>query len=196
MLITPKCIVTYSDRRENIFMSSYSYEERKGIKPISWDYFNQLCKDLCVEISRFNPDIVLAIARGGLYPGTLISHILQKELYPIRITRRVNDLIKYKTPVWLIKPPKIIKDKKILIVDEVCDSGETLEIVTKSAKDLGASEIKTAVLYSHTKGKNIPDYIGVVTDELVINPWDKEILKDGKFIHHPEYTEALNQQGK
>lgn len=177
-------------------MNSYSYKERKGVKPILWDYFNQLCKDLCLEIEKFNPDIILGIARGGLYPATLISHILQKELYPIRITRRVNDIVKYKTPVWLMKPPEIVKEKKVLIVDEVCDSGETLEIVRKSVEELEAKEIKTAVLYSHTKGKNIPDYIGIVTDELIINPWDKEILKDGKFIQHPEYTEALSKQEK
>lgn len=59
---------------------------------------------------------------------------------------------------------------------------------------MGADEVKCAVLYSHKKGKDIPDYIGLITDELILNPWDREILKDGKYIFHPEYVSALEKQ--
>jgi hypothetical protein len=41
----------------------------------------------------------------------------------------------------------------------------------------------------------VPDYIGLITDELLLNPWDREILRDGTFQFHPEYVEALVQQG-
>jgi hypothetical protein len=59
---------------------------------------------------------------------------------------------------------------------------------------LGAASAKSAVLYAHTWGANIPDYIGIITDGLVLNPWDREILQEQNFVFHPEYVEALKQQ--
>jgi hypothetical protein len=41
----------------------------------------------------------------------------------------------------------------------------------------------------------VPDYIGLISDELLLNPWDREILANGKFQFHPEYAGALKQQG-
>ena len=58
-----------------------------------------------------------------------------------------------------------------------------------------ALAVKSAVLYAHTKGASVPDYIGLLTDELLLNPWDREILRDGTFQFHPEYVKALTQQG-
>jgi hypothetical protein len=60
---------------------------------------------------------------------------------------------------------------------------------------LGASLVKNAVLYAHTKAAHVPDYIGIITDELLLNPWDREILREGKFHFQPEYVEALMHQG-
>ena len=82
----------------------------------------------------------------------------------------------------------------MLIVDEISDTGETLLMVKERAKSLGASVTKSAVLYAHSSGVDVPDYIGLVTDALVLNPWDREILRDGTFRFHPEYAEALKRQ--
>src|SRR5260370_7865773 len=55
----------------------YSYEKRKGILPISWqDYFRPY-KGLALAISAYEPEIILGIARGGLYAATLLSHRLE-----------------------------------------------------------------------------------------------------------------------
>jgi hypothetical protein len=50
-------------------------------------------------------------------------------------------------------------------------------------------------MYAHTWGAGIPDYIGLISDALLLNPWDREILRDGRFQFHPEYVEALALQG-
>ena len=136
----------------------------------------------------------MPIGRGGYYPGTLLAHILQTELYPIRISRRITDVVKYERPQWIIEPPAEVADRKVLIVDEICSMGETISKVKEKAAELGAAVIKSAVLYAHSWGINVPDYIGLITDELVLNPWDREILSDGKFGFHPEYVEALAYQ--
>jgi hypothetical protein len=67
--------------------------------------------------------------------------------------------------------------------------------VKNKCLDLGASTVKSAVLYAHTKAVHVPDYIGIITDELLLNPWDREVLRDGEFLFNPEYAEALLQQG-
>jgi hypoxanthine phosphoribosyltransferase len=173
----------------------YDYQNRKDIRPISWEEFHGICKGLAEAVFRFGPELILAVGRGGFYPGTLIAHMLQAELYPVRVSRRVNDIIKHKSPQWLVEPPAVVKDRRVLIVDEICATGETILMVKEKVKALGARAIRSAVLYSHTWGTSVPDYIGLITDALLLNPWDREILKEGAFQFHPEYAKALAQQG-
>jgi hypoxanthine phosphoribosyltransferase len=173
----------------------YDYSTRKGIRPISWEDFHGICKALALSVSEFQPELILPIGRGGYYPGTLLAHLLQVELFPVRLSRRVNDIVKYKDPRWIISPPAEVAQRRVLVVDEICDSGQTISMVKEKTLALGASLVKSAVLYAHTRSINGPDYIGIITDELVMNPWDREILRDGSFIFHPEYLQALEHQG-
>lgn len=174
---------------------SYNYANRSGLHPISWEDFHGLCKALALAVEAFHPDAIVPIGRGGYYPGALLAHMLQVEIYPVRISRRVNDIVQHDQPRWIVAPPEIIAGQRILVVDEICDSGETLRLVVEKCLAMGANEVKSAVLYSHTRSAHIPDYIGLITDELLMNPWDREILRDGTFQFHPEYADALRQQG-
>jgi len=173
----------------------YDYENRAGIRPISWQDFHGLCKGLAVAVSPFEPEIILPIGRAGYYPGTLIAHMLQCDIYPIRLSRRVKDVVAHQTPQWLLEPPKVVQGRRVVIVDEICSTGETINVVSRKVAAMGAQAVKSAVLYAHSKGVLIPDYIGLISDALLLNPWDREIWKDGKFQFHPEYVEALEQQG-
>jgi hypoxanthine phosphoribosyltransferase len=173
----------------------YDYSTRKGIHPITWEDFHGLCKGLVIAVAPFEPEIILAVGRGGFYPGTLIAHLLRAEIYPVRISRRVNDIVRYERPQWLVRPPDLVKARRALIVDEISSTGETIALVKQEAESLGAAEVRSAVLYAHTWGTGTPDYIGLITDALILNPWDREILEDGQFVVHPEYAEALEQQG-
>jgi hypoxanthine phosphoribosyltransferase len=173
----------------------YDYSTRRGVLPISWEDFHGICKGLVVAIAPFDPEIILAISRGGHYPGTLISHIMQRELYSVRLTRRVNDIPTYDTPRWLARPPRAVEGKRVLVVDEICGKGETLSMVKSEVEKLGSTEVRSAVMYAHTWGVALPDYIGLVSDALILNPWDREIFRDGAFEPHPEYRGAFEQQG-
>ena len=106
-----------------MYENPYDYENRVGIRPISWEDFHGLCKGLVVAIAAFQPEIILPIGRGGYYPGTLIAHMLQVELYPIRLSRRVHDAVIYQTPKWLVEPPITVKNRRVLIVDEISSTG-------------------------------------------------------------------------
>lgn len=175
--------------------NSYDYSTRKDVHPISWEDFHGICKALALSVAQFQPEVILPIGRGGYYPGTLLAHLLQAEVFPVRVSRRIRDIVVYKEPQWIVAPPAEVARSRVLVVDEICDSGETLLLVREKALALGASAARTAVLYSHTRGVRVPDYIGMITDELLLNPWDREIIREGKFIFNPEYVEALAQQG-
>ncbi len=96
--------------------------------------------------------------------------------------------------VGCVEPPPAVAGKRVLVVDEISSSGETLRMVRDKLVHIGARQVRCAVLYAHTRGVDIPDYIGIITDALVLNPWDREILRDGQFIFHPEYRTALLEQ--
>jgi hypoxanthine phosphoribosyltransferase len=173
----------------------YDYENRTAVQPVSWGEFHSLCKGLVVAISRFQPEIILPVGRGGYYPGTLIAHMLQVGLYPVQLSRRVRDIVTHQNPQWIVAPPASVQDRRVLIVDEICSTGETITMVREKVTALGAHTVKSAVLYAHTRGVSVPDFVGLISDALILNPWDREIYKDGRFQFHPEYVEALTHQG-
>jgi hypoxanthine phosphoribosyltransferase len=175
--------------------NSYDYSHRQGILPISWDDMHGLCKGLARAISAYDPHMVLGVARGGLYPGTLIAHMLQKEFYPIRLSRRVDDVVVHAHPQWHVPPPESVAGKRVLVVDEIVSTGETVRAVRDRVLDLGAADVRVAVLYAHTWGTGAADYIGQISDALILNPWDREIFLGGEFCWHPEYVDAMARQG-
>jgi hypoxanthine phosphoribosyltransferase len=174
----------------------YDYTRRDGVRAISWNDFHGICKALALVVSAFDPEAIVAVARGGLYPGTLLSHLLRRELHPVRLTRRVDDVVVHETPVWIVEPSTLLKGKRVLVVDEIVSTGETIAIVAGRVRDLGAAEVRTAVMYAHSWGLDRADYVGLVSDALLLNPWDREALTaDGRFDWHPEYRGAFEQQG-
>jgi hypoxanthine phosphoribosyltransferase len=173
----------------------YGYSTRKGLLSISWADFHGICKALARAAFCFRPEIVLPIGRGGYYPGTLIAHLLQTEVYPVRVSRRVRDAVTYDRPRWLVPPPPLVEGRRVLVVDEICSSGESLPMVKDRVVAMGAREARCAVLYAHSGGVSVPDYVGLVTDALLLNPWDREILTEDGFQFHPEYVAALAEQG-
>ncbi|KKS94534.1 MAG: Phosphoribosyltransferase [Microgenomates group bacterium GW2011_GWC1_43_13] len=174
----------------------YPYKEKVGIRPVSWEVFHRLCKGLVQNIAKYDPDVIVGNGRGGLMAATLVSHMLQKDLFPIRISRRENNVIKHERPVWSVLPAKDLKRKKVLVVDEICDTGETLNMITAKCWEMKPADVKTAVLYSRVKGQGIPDYIGVITEELIVNIWDSEIFDQAakKFKFHPDYITGFQMQ--
>ena len=76
---------------------------------------NTLCREITLD--KFNPEVVVGISRGGLLPGVMMSHWMEKPFKPIKAALRDH-------PEWEDYLPRKT-DKRVLIVDDVCDSGET-----------------------------------------------------------------------
>src|SRR5581483_7310300 len=177
-------------------MKSYDYVHRQGVRALSWDDFVHLSGQLAEELVRAQIEIVVGIARAGLLPATLVACMLRCELYPVRVTRRVQDEVRFATPVWRVPLATEVAGKVVTVIDEIADTGETLALVAERARALGASRVITATLVSHSWAQPAPDVCALVSDKLIMFPWDQRVLAAGKWQLHPEIAGALEIQGK
>ena len=174
---------------------SYDYATRKGVDEISWERFAELARVLAEKLATRQVEVVVGTARAGLFPATAVACSLRRELYPVRITRRLNDEVVYDKPVWKVDVAPDVAGKVVVVVDEIADTGETLALVAERVREKGATEVITATLISHSWAKPMPDATALVTDALVLFPWDREVWLDGRWQPHPELASALNAQG-
>ena len=175
-------------------MKSYDYSQRKGVEEISWERFAGLAATLAQRLAVENIEVVVGIARAGLFPATAVACALRKELFPVRITRRQNDLVTFQQPVWKVDVSKEVESKVVAVIDEIADTGETLRLVEQRVQERGAVRVVTACLVGHSWARPAPNIVALVTDALVIFPWDKQVYQDGKWQAHPELVEALKLQ--
>ncbi len=176
-------------------MQSYDYDHRQGVREISWEEFAALAAQLAEQLEPAAIEIVIGIARAGLFPATAVACSLRRELYPVRVTRRVNDEVAFKTPVWRVPVTQDVAGKVVAVVDEIADTGETLAMVADAVRAQGAARVVTACLVRHSWARPAPDACALVSDALVIFPWDRRVLLDGQWQPHPEIVSALKAQG-
>ncbi|MCX9010188.1 MAG: phosphoribosyltransferase [Candidatus Methanoperedens sp.] len=144
---------------------------------VSWDEAHLLAKDLARKVKRsgYKPDLIIGIARGGLVPARIMcDYLLQKDLASIKIEHwgiaatRGKAKIKYALPAGLD-----ISGKRILVVDDVADTGESYAVVMDYINGLSPAEIRTAALHYKTNSTFIPDYWSEKQDawKWIIYPW-------------------------
>ena len=146
------------------------------------------------QLAQFEVDIIVGIARAGLFPATAVACALRCELFPVRVTRRINDVVTHQRPVWKVDVSSEVAGKIVAVIDEMADTGETLTLVADRATELGAARVVTASLVAHSWAQPQPDVVALVTDAFVIFPWDKRIYDDAHWQLHPELKAALQLQ--
>ncbi len=92
-------------------MPSYDYAHRSGVEAITWDRFAELTRTLVEKLAPFNIEAVVGTARAGLFPATAVCPMLRRELYPARVSRRVNDAVKFRHPQWTVDAAPAVRDK-------------------------------------------------------------------------------------
>jgi hypoxanthine phosphoribosyltransferase len=175
-------------------VKSYDYAHRQGVRSISWEEFARLAAQLAEKLDQAGVEVIVGIARAGLIPATTVACNLRRELYPVRVTRRVNDKVRYSSPVWKVPVSPEVAGKVVAVVDEIADTGETLALVAGSVREQGAVHVVTATLASHSWANPPPTVSALVTDELVIFPWDQQVFMEGHWKPHPEIVAALKAQ--
>jgi hypoxanthine phosphoribosyltransferase len=106
----------------------------------------------------------------------------------------LNDQVTFKHPVWKVDVSNEVAGKLVAVVDEIADTGETLRLVAQRVQEQGAARVITTCLVSHSWAKPAPDHVALLTDALVIFPWDKQVYQDGLWQTNSELVEALKFQ--
>ena len=141
-----------------------------------WDEVYELCRILAKKIreSNFKPDAIVAVARGGWVPARILADLLfVKELYSVKAEHW--GIVATPTGKAKITQPLTVdlSGKSVLVVDDVADTGETVEIVAKHVMERNAKEVRTAVIdFKHTS-KFVPDYYAKEMENWawIVYPW-------------------------
>jgi hypoxanthine phosphoribosyltransferase len=96
-------------------------------------------------------------------------------------------------PVVIAGPPRIVAARRVLIVDETCDTGATMKLGLNAVRELHPAAVKTAV--SFRTGDYRPDFYALQTDNFIILPWDREVIIDGEIVMRPDYAVKLKELG-
>lgn len=155
------------------------------------------CKNL-EEAELF--DKVVTIPKGGLYPANIVTREIACRSIDILAAAmgsyKPGTTTRGKIIYGQLPSREDVEGKNLLIIDEVCDSGRTLLDLVNRLKELGAKQIKTAVLH-YKPGKNetgfIPDWYVEETDEWIVYPWEINEFKGRsakpKVMKHPAWTD-------
>ena len=131
----------------------------------------------------WEPDLIVSINRGGLVAGVYLSHALDKPHYPISYQTRDNDTSYHDKGLYdrIMMPPVLDKDKRILLVDDINDSGKTFtDIMNFWSEKMNVSlvqlceKIKTVSLIERSGSSWAVDYTPKVLDtkQWVVFPWE------------------------
>ena len=147
----------------------------EGKAILTWETFGDATDELATQIhnSDFDPEIVIAVARGGMIPGGALTYSLG-----VKLTDAIN--VEFYTDVEETLPDPVllapmldtdsIRGKRILVVDDVADSGRTLALVLKLLRGFGA-DVRSAVLYAKPTTVISPDFVWKATDKWIVFPW-------------------------
>jgi len=131
------------------------------VRYVTWGEAIKLCYKLAKEVvdSGYKPDVIVSIMRGGVVPALIVSDILNVDsFYALRVKHWGIAEEVYSVPVVEQLPQGKIEGKKVLVVDEVADTGKTLDVAVKELLKLGPAEVRSAVLHLKPNSVIIPDY--------------------------------------
>lgn len=142
---------------------------------LSWEGLGAATEDLAHEVvdSGFRPEILIAVARGGMLLAGSLTYALGVKLTDAINVEFYTDVNSTLPDPVLLAPmldTKAIAGKQLLIVDDVADSGRTLGLVIKLLRGFGA-EVRSAVLYAKPSTIVEPDYVWKRTDKWIVFPW-------------------------
>lgn len=124
-----------------------------------------------MHLEHYVPDVVIGITRGGLVPAVYVSHYFNKPLKTLEVSFRDSGV--KESCVEIVH--MVRNGNKVLIVDDICDSGETLEWIYNEVKSFNLQYIdwmKTMVLiHNDACQKFDPDFIGTHVNKVEKNVW-------------------------
>src|SRR6202522_3596878 len=145
---------------------------------LTWQAFGQASRELAQAIADdgFEPDLILSIARGGLFLAGSLGYALSvKNLHVMNVEFYNGVGTTLDLPVMLPPVPSAVdfSAKKVLIADDVADTGKTLELVRNFVSG-HVAEVRAAVIYEKTQSLIKCDYVWRRTDSWINFPWSSQ----------------------
>ncbi|MCX4576403.1 phosphoribosyltransferase [Streptomyces sp. NBC_01571] len=142
---------------------------------LTYERFGTAVRELAQTIADdgYEPDIVLSIARGGVFVAGGLAYALEcKNIHLVNVEFYTGVGTTLEMPVMLAPVPNVIdfSDKKVLITDDVADTGKTLKLVHDFCVDTVA-EVRSAVIYEKPHSLVKCEYVWKRTDEWINFPW-------------------------
>jgi hypoxanthine phosphoribosyltransferase len=146
-----------------------------GREVMTWDDLGVGARELAERIHAdgYEPDVILAIARGGLLLAGALAYALGvKNTYTMNVEFYTGEDERLPAPIVLPPVPALVDlaEARLLIADDVADTGETLALV-KGFCDGKVAEARTAVLYEKPRSIVACDYVWRTTEAWITFPW-------------------------
>jgi len=155
---------------------------------ITWEMFGDLCNQLALKISvDFKPDMIVGIVKAGVMPGAVIASLFQKDFYTIKLSRKHDEKIIHARPILFVPISHSVYGKKVLVVDEITDTGETLKMAKQEVEDKQASEVRTCSLFVKPDGYK-PDWYAYESSKKIVCPWNVNIIENENLVANPAYS--------
>lgn len=147
----------------------------------TWNQIYDILLKLADKIrkSGFKPDIIVGISRGGWTPARVLSDLLANpNLANVRAEFYLGVAETKRKPILTQPVSTRVAGKKVLVVDEIADTGESLEVVKNHLTEKGAAEVKIVTVYYKPWSIIKPDYYEKETSRWIVFPWEtKETIQ-------------------
>jgi hypoxanthine phosphoribosyltransferase len=145
---------------------------------MEWAELGEAARSLGAQIiaDDYRPEVILGIARGGLLPAGAVAYALGiKNACAMSVEFYTGIEERLDVPMVLPPVPDLVTlaDKQMLIVDDVADTGGTLQVVHDFCQGKVA-EVRTAVLYEKPRSLVKCDYVWRRTERWITFPWSAD----------------------
>lgn len=147
----------------------------------TWNQIYEMLLNLAEKIRKngFKPDIIVGVSRGGWPPARVLSDLLDNpNLANVKAEFYLGVAETKGEPIITQPVSMSVAGKKVLIVDEVADTGKSLKLVKEHIIGEGAAEVKVAAVYYKPWSIVTPDYYEKETSRWIVFPWEvKETIR-------------------
>lgn len=143
----------------------------------SWEQIYEMLIELADRLQRngLEPDVIVGISRGGWVPARIMSDLLENpELANVKAEFYLGVAETKGEPVITQPVSTSVKDKRVLVMDDVADTGKSLRLVKTHLSKEGATDVKIATIYYKPWSVLTPDYYRKKTSLWVIFPWERK----------------------
>lgn len=143
---------------------------------IGWSRFDQLVRRLALKVlaSGYRPEIIVAIGRGGCVPARMLSDWLEQMDATSFKIEHYHQAVKVHAARVRYPLAADVAGRRVLLVDDVADSGETFAVALEHLASRGApAEVRSAVIHYKTVSPYVPDYYAakLVQWRWIVYPW-------------------------